>query len=252
MRRQLWLLAGAGLAPVLLARVLIPTSPALYDGIPLPQVPYRWVCPPANLASSNEQPRPGTGTISFTNGRSKAATLETDDKQVLVFFPEMVFQLDRPSLDVHITPLTEPPPPPANSALVGNVYLISAGAPPAQSATPSCGSPTPSGAEPPSGQPPLLTSAQALLRIPPVAYNSVQLRYDGAWHKIQYFGQPDYINVGIDHLGEVAAFEESGREASPGRPVSSFPVWIPEVALAAIALAIIVAGVIAQRRRAAN
>jgi hypothetical protein len=185
--------------------------------------------------------------------------VETDDKQVLVFLPEMAFGVNAAGIDVHITPVTAPPPLPSHTTLAGNIYLISATPGPPPTVPPpapgltssSCPSPGPTGQEPPAGQPNLAVPAQVLFRIPPVAYNSVQLRYDGAWHKLQYFGQPDYVNVGIDHLGEVAGFEERSSGAPPQRQ-SNFPTLILEITLTVVALGIVLVGVLAQRRRASG
>lgn len=82
-------LAGAAIVlSYVLAAVLVWSGVPvriLYDGV-APPLPYRWVRPPANLASGNQAPEPGTGTISFTLEGSASASVLTDDAQAGLIF----------------------------------------------------------------------------------------------------------------------------------------------------------------------
>jgi hypothetical protein len=235
-KRATVVLAAAAALLVLLARQLNPTAPALYDLPVGPPPAFRYASPPPNLASSNMPPLSGSATIAIGDGRSKATTVQTDDSQVLIFFPEATYQLNAQGVDIHITPETAPPPPPDKGSLVGNVYAITSivkGGLPGATVQ-------------------LATNAQCLFRVPPESYTSVRLRYDGAWHNLEFFAQSDYVNINLNHLGELAAFRDRGKTspAPPGRGSPGFPVLILEGALTAAALGIIIAGVIAQRGRA--
>jgi hypothetical protein len=84
-----------------------------------------------------------------------------------------------------------------------------------------------------------------------VAYNTVRVYYDGSWHDTQFGAQTDLINVSLDHLGDVAAFNDTSLK-TPAKPPQTFNfAAVFEVVLTVAALLIIVAGIIAQRRRSA-
>jgi hypothetical protein len=200
--------------------------------------PYQYCDPPPDLNSSNKPPTGGSGDLPAVNGMSKLGTVETGDKQVVGFFAQGVFKISSGSVHITIEPVcTSPPPPPPHSTRVGNDYritanIIAAGAPPASPVA-------------------LVTPAQILLRVPPVAYNTVRVYYDGSWHDTQFGAQTDLINVSLDHLGDVAAFNDTSLK-TPAKPPQTFNfAAVFEVVLTVAALLIIVAGIIAHRRRSA-
>ncbi|MGB2940693.1 MAG: hypothetical protein WBD38_10405 [Candidatus Dormiibacterota bacterium] len=231
-RRQLLALAGLGALVVALARVVAPGAPPLYDGITIAPEPFRYCSPPADLASTNKPPASGQGDLAADNGGTKLATVQTDDKQVLAFFPAGAFSnVSAAKITIKISPeCTSPPAPPAGNALVGNVYRIEV-----------------AGANP---QPPLLKPSQILLRIPPQKLSGVQEYYDGAWHDVQWSIQTDYINLTADHLGLIAAFDDGKHSQPPPNPPGQFnPIGAIEAGLVAVAIIIVVAGIVVQRRR---
>jgi hypothetical protein len=232
-------LALMGMAVVVAVRWVIPEAPALYDGIGPALEPYRYCDPPPDLRSTNKPPTGGSGDLPAVNGVNKLGTVETSDRQVVAFFAQGVFKLSSGSVHITIDPVCTslPPPPPPHSTRVGNDYRIaatinSAGAPPAS-------------------PPPIVTPAQILLRVPPVAYNTVRVYYDASWHDTQFGAQTDLINVSLDHLGDVAVLNDTSLK-NHAKPPSTFSfATIFEVVLTVAALLIIIAGIIAQRRRGA-
>ena len=236
--RRVGALVVVGVAMVLAARWAVPGAPALYDGIGPVLAPYQYCDPPPDLKSSNKPPTGGSGDLPAVNGVSKLGTVETGDKQVVAFFAQGVFKISSGSVHITIDPVcTSPPPPPPRSTRIGNDYRITAtiiapGAPPAS-------------------PPPLVTPGQILLRVPPVAYNTVRVYYDESWHDTQFGAQTDLINVSLDHLGDVAVFNDTSLK-TPAKPPQTFNfAAVFEVVLTVAALLIIVAGIIAQRRRSA-
>jgi hypothetical protein len=237
--RRLGALALLGLAIVVAARWSAPDAPALYDGFGTSVPPYQYCDPPPNLKSSNKPPTGGSGDLPAVNGVSKLGTIETEDKQVVAFFAQGVFKVPTGSVHVTIEPIcSSPPPPPPHSTYVGNDYRITA--------TVS----VPGGA--PASPPPPLIPAQILLRVPPIAYNVVRLYYDGSWHDTEFGAQTDLVNVSLNRLGDVAAINDTSLR-NKAKPPSTFNfAAVFEVVLTVAALLIIVAGIIAQRRRGAT
>ena len=110
--------------------VLLPSGPrpALFDGLPLPQAPYRYVNPPPDLASSNQPPGSGQATLPVQNGQVPGGGVQTSDGQVLVYFGvgALGASSSAQSATIRIDPVTDPPAPPAGSQIRGNVYRVSA------------------------------------------------------------------------------------------------------------------------------
>jgi hypothetical protein len=229
--RQLVGLGLCGLALVMGARWALPQAPQIYEGITVPP-PYQYCHPPPNLKSSNSSPTGGEGDLQVVSGVNKLATVETADRQVVVFFAQGVFKLGAP-LHVTISPIcSSPPPPPPHSTLVGNVYRIQA-----RSGSPSA------------SPPPFQTPAQVLLRVPPVPYNTVRVYYDGSWHDTQFGPQIDLVNVSLTAFGDIAAFNDTSLKRPPQVPQSFSYATVISVVLLVIALLLIGGGIIAQRRR---
>jgi hypothetical protein len=229
-------LALLGISLVVVWRAVRPEAPPLYEGIVIPP-PYKYCSPPSNLASSNVRPSGGQADLAPVNGVSKLGTVETTDadgSQVIAFFAQGVFKISLP-LHVSIRPrCTDAPPPPPHSALVGNDYLIQAYA----------------GSSPdPANPPALLTPAQVLLRVPPLPYNTVRVFYDGSWHDTQFGAQTDLVNISLDHLGDIAAFNDASLKTPPKSPPPFNYAAILEALLTVIAVLTIAAGIIARRRR---
>jgi hypothetical protein len=229
-RRGLLLLGLLGAWLVVLARGVVPLAPPLYDGITVAPEPFRYVSPPPDLASTNKPPASGQGDLQVATGINKLATVQTDDKQVLAFFPEGALSTTAAKITIKITPQTSPPPPPSGNKLIGNVYGIEE-----VGVTP---------------QPPLSKPSQVLLRIPAQKLSSVKEYYDNAWHDTQWSVQTDYINLSMDHLGFIAAFDDGQHSQAAPAPAGSFnPIGVIEAGLVVVAIAIVVAGIVVQRRR---
>ena len=189
---------------------------------------------PDNLKSSNKPPTSGDGDLQVTNGVNKLGTVETVDRQVVAFFAQGVFKLSAP-LHIVISPVCQsPPPPPRHSTLVGNVYRIEA---------------TSHGSTPLASPPLLPIPAQLLLRIPPIPYNTVRLYYDGGWHDTQFGAQTDLVNVSLGRLGDLAAFNDTSLKTPAKAPPNASFGAILEVGLVVIAVLLIGAGILTQRRR---
>lgn len=235
------LLALAGVALVAAARLAAPLAPPLYDGITTPVEPYHYISPPADLAANNKPALGGTSTLQPADGETPNATVQTDDKQALAFFPKGAFKATAP-VTVTITPDPNSPPPRSGTKQVGNAYRIEA----YEGAAPS--SPAP-GVSPASAGAKLLKPAQVLLRVPPVNLTGIRLYYDGDWHDVPWGAQSDYINITMDHLGELAGFDDGNRGTTgPGPQPFNWIVAI-EAALVVVAVLVVVAAVIVQRRR---
>jgi hypothetical protein len=208
----------------------------MFEGAFVPP-PYRYCSPPPNLASSNSQPAGGQKDLSPVNGVNQLGTAESSDPggpQFVAFFAQGVFKTNE-VVHVKITPrCSGAPPPPPHSAFVGNDYLLQAYTGPS-----------------PDAGPPLVPQipAQVLLRVPPLAYNTVRVFYDGGWHDTQFGAQIDLVNVSLDHLGDVAAFKDTSLQKKAQPPPSvNWPVII-DSALIVVAVLIVGGGIVAQRRR---
>ena len=230
--RQVVALGLCGLALVVGARWAFPQAPPIYEGIVVAP-PYQYCHPPANLKSSNKPPIGGEGDLQVANGVNKLGTVETADRQVVVFFAQGVFKGSAP-LHVTINPICDsPPPPPPNSTLIGNAYRIEVSSGPASASRPL-----------------LQIPAQVLLRVPPVPYNTVRIYYDGSWHDTQFGAQLDLVNVSLTTLGDVAAFNDTSLRRAPKPPPTVSYAAIISVVLIVVAALLIASGIIAQRRRA--
>lgn len=240
-RRGLGAIAALGALTVVLARLVSPAAPALYDGIFVQPPPYRWVSPPPDLASTNKAPTGGEGDIPVADGASKPATVKTDDGQALVFFAQgNLLAAGATAIHVAITPMSTPPPPPQGTKYIGNVYLLNGAAVGAASPLP-----TPVRVKAP---------GNVLFRVPPVKFSTlqVQLFYDNAWHKTAWSAQTDYVSANLDQFGVVASVDGGTGPPTDHTPAKSFsPVGIIELALTVLAIGVIVAAVIVQRRRGA-
>jgi hypothetical protein len=230
-------LAALGITVVVTARWQLPSAPPMFEGAFIPP-PFRYCSPPKDLASTNSPPAGGQADLPSINGGNKSETAETGDPggpQFTAFFAQGVFKTNE-VVHVKISPrCAGAPSPPPHSTLVGNDYLLQAY----------------TGASPDAGPPLVLqTPAQVLLRMPPIAYNTVRVFYDGSWHDTQFGAQTTgLVNISLDHLGDVAAFNDTGLQKKAQPPPSSNFAAIFEAVLVVGAGLIIAAGIIAQRRR---
>lgn len=173
-------------------------APPIYDGLPLPQSPYNYVSPPANVASSNKPPSSGEATFPLENGTVPGGGVETDDRQAIAFFGLNSIHVSSSavSVKVRIDPVTNPPAWPPGWRIHGNVYRFSA-------------------VEQPSGAPATVTSYQVTLRFPPGPFQSLQF-YDGTtWHQLQTKTAPNgdpFAGATLTAFGEVGASAPLGAQ----------------------------------------
>jgi hypothetical protein len=237
-RFRLVALAALGIVLVVAARWQLPQAPPMFEGAFVPP-PFRYCSPPKDLASTNSPPAGGQADLPSVSGVNKLGTAESGDPggaQLVAFFAQGVFRTNE-VVHIRITPrCSGAPAPPPNSTLVGNDYQVLAY----------------TGSRPDQSPPPALqTPAQVLLRVPPVAYNTIRVYFDGGWHDTQFGAQTDLVNISLDHLGDIAAFNDTSLQAPAKTPPSFNYVSLFEAALIVIAVLIITAGIIAQRRRSA-
>ena len=186
------------LAVGLAVAVLLPSRPrpALFDGLPLPQAPYRYVNPPPDLASSNQPPGSGQVTLPVQNGEVPGGGVQTSDGQVLVYFGLGALRVSSSAqgATIRIEPVTDPPAPPAGSQIRGNVYRVSATEQPSGSAVT------------------VVHGYNITMRYPPGPFKELQL-YDGtSWHPLRtttVSGNP-YAGATPMALGEIAATAPAG------------------------------------------
>lgn len=109
---------------VVLARILVPGAPPLYDGVVINE-PYKWLEPPPGEEGGAEG---ATGTAALENGASPLIALATTEQppQAQVFAPPsaLVLPPGTTSLLLAITPMPAEGTP-AGGHIAGNVYRIS-------------------------------------------------------------------------------------------------------------------------------
>jgi len=178
--------------------VLLPSGPrpALFDGLPLPQAPYRYVNPPADLASSNQPPGSGQATLPVQNGQVPGGGVQTSDGQVLVYFGvgAMRASSSAQSVTIRVDPVTDPPAPPPGIQIRGNVYRVSA-------------------TEQPSGVALTVVHGYNItMRYPPGPFQELQFYDSTSWHPLRtttVSGNP-YAGATPTALGETAATAPAG------------------------------------------
>ena len=127
MRRRALLVA---VAAAVYAGAAWAVSPGFYDGIAPPQ-PYRWVSPPSQFKSSNQQPLSGHGVARVaTNGSVNPGSLFTQDGQAAISFIPGAFvaPADRSPVTFDIKPVAEFRDP-DGTHLATNVYCITSSSP---------------------------------------------------------------------------------------------------------------------------
>lgn len=123
-RRVAGLAIGGGFLMVVLARILVPGAPPLYDGVVINE-PYKWLEPPLGEEGGAQSV---SGTAGLEGGKSPLIALATPEQppQAQVFAPPgaLVLPPGTTSLLLAITPIPAEGTP-ASGHLAGNVYRIS-------------------------------------------------------------------------------------------------------------------------------
>jgi hypothetical protein len=101
-------------------------SPLLDGGALL--APYRWVSPPADLASTNQEPASGQFTLPVTNGGSQPNTFVTSDNQTTLSFAKGAVPAHGSATEAQISARPEDPAtlaaPPDGLSAFGNAVRI--------------------------------------------------------------------------------------------------------------------------------
>jgi len=232
MRRRAALLSLAAAAYAVAAWA---ATPGFYDGIAPPQ-PYRWVSPPPQFKSSNQQPLTGHGSARVaSNGSVDPGSIFTQDGQAAVSFVPGAFvaPADRSPVTIDVKPVAEFPNP-DGTHLSTNVYCV-----------------TSSSALAPGKD--VLVTLQFSDQLPAPS-DVYEYQGDGPWQKIGSTGSaaPFYIAVRATSLGCFAAgFPANSKQTAQGARVGGGQALPIIVALAI--LVVVLAGVplAVMRRRAA-
>ena len=194
-----WIAIGLGL--LLAAALRDPAAgPPIFDGLPLPQAPYRYCSPPPNLKSSNERPLPGQSQLPVRNGQMEGSGVQTEDGQLTVFFGSGALQVSpsATSVTVRIDPVCETIVPPPGLVVRGNVYRIAA-------------------TEDPSGTAAAAAHAFVVsLVYPPGPLNDIEF-FDGtSWQPLptHHASANPVASATLTALGEVAAVGPAGGEST--------------------------------------
>jgi hypothetical protein len=168
------------------------SAPPLYDGIATPPEPYRWVSPPADLASSNQPPLSASSTFALANGQFAGGLVLTGDNQVVLTFGSGSLRPVGGSTDISCTiePVTRPPAAPAGSEIRGNVYRLACMGQPGSTAVS------------------VTDHFVVRLRYPPGPFDDIQL-YDGhRWQPLATTRDPGgspWARGSLPTFGEIAA-----------------------------------------------
>jgi hypothetical protein len=221
-RRRAALLAAAVVAYALAAWAV---TPGFFDGIAPPQ-PYRWVSPPPQFRSSNQQPLAGHQAVKVgTNGKVDPATVFTNDGQAAIAFVPGAFETppDRSPVSIDIKPAATFPDA-TGIHLSTNVYCVTSSSPLA------------------AGQQVLVTlQYSSQLPAPSDVYVS---QNNGPWQKIGNTGTaaPFYISARSSTLGcFTAGYAANAAQAAQGARVSGGQTLPIIVALAI--LVVVLAGI---------
>jgi hypothetical protein len=230
--RRLVLLVAAVVAYALAAWAV---TPGFYDGIAPPQ-PYRWVSPPPQFRSNNQQPLPGHSMVRVgSNGVVDPGTVFTQDGQAAISFVPGAFVTppDRSPVTIDIKPVATFPDP-TGIHLATNVYCVTSTSPLAPGKD-------------------VLVTLQFSDQFPAPS-DVYEYQNDGPWRKIGSTGSaaPFYIAARATSLGCFAG----GYPADAGRTAQGARVSGGQTLPIIVALAIVVvvlAGVplAVLRRRAA-
>lgn len=219
---RLALLAAAVVAYALAAWAV---TPGFFDGIAPPQ-PYRWVSPPPQFRSTNQQPESGHQSVKVgSNDKVDPATVFTQDGQAAIAFIPGAFTApaDRSPVSIDIKPQVVFPDP-GGTHLSTNVYCVTSSSPLA------------------SGQQVLVTlqySSQL-----PAPSDLYVYQGSGPWQKIGNTGTaaPFYISARSSTLGCFAAgYAANAAQTAQGARVSGGQTLPIIVAL--VILVVVLAGI---------
>ena len=204
-RIQGWLLLAVGLISAIGLHLVAHGRTPIFDGIPLPPPPYRYVSPPPDLISGNQQPLGADDVITIQDAATKGASVLTQDGQVAAFFAPGALAAEPGSLsiEIHIEPVRQPPLAPNGSSLRGNVYRISA-------------------IQQPGGIPAQLVKPfRVVLQVPRGPFDEVEW-FDGtSWHHLQTnFESDQFPTAVVPAMGEVAGVARKGSTSTATRPLA--------------------------------
>src|SRR5262249_55378467 len=231
-RRRAALLALAAAAYAVAAWSV---APGFYDGIAPPQ-PYRWVSPPPQFKSSNQQPLSGHGTVRVaSNGSVDPGSIFTQDGQAALSFVPGAFvaPADRSPVTFDIKPTGEFPDP-GGTHLATNVYCFTSSSPLAP------------------GKDVLVTlQFSDQLPAPSEVY---EYQGDGPWQKIGSTGSaaPFYIAARATSLGCFAGgYAANAKQSAQGTRVSGGQT-LPIIVAVAIVVVLLAGVPLAMVRRRAG
>jgi hypothetical protein len=225
--RRLGLMALAcGLAATWILHPGRAAAPPLFDGIPLPQAPYRYESPPPDAKAGNQPPLSGSATIPVVADQSPGAGVQTDDQQVTIFFGTGAFALpaSAQTITVRINPVKQPPTPPAGFQLRGNTYRISASVDPGGRAIDIA-----------TGRNYHLT-----MRLPPGPFHQIQFYGPKGWVGLATTRPPTndpYAGAVLTAMGDVAATAQSGASAPSESPLAIAARYLEGFGLLALVIA---------------
>jgi len=200
-------------------------APGFYDGIAPPQ-PYRWISPPPQFRSTNQQPLTGHQAVRVaSNGKVDPGSVFTQDGQAAISFIAGAFVAPSSGspVTIDIKPQTVVPDP-GPTHLSTNVYCVTSSSPLA------------------AGQQVLVTlQFSDQLPAPSDVY---EYQADGPWQKIGNTGSaaPYYISARASALGCYAAgYPANAKQSAQGARVSGGQT-VPIIVALAI-LVVVLAGI---------
>jgi hypothetical protein len=231
-QRAAWTLLLAGALLVVVARLVNPSAPALYDSFSNPD-PYRYLHP---SSGQRDQPASATVTTLYTGQDPGPLVLATSENppqaQLLVGADTLNVPAGAHSITTTITPVDTPQPPPRDGVVVGNTYRYRMV--------------TDSGAE--------VTlrpdhPVSVVLRGPAgTTQASIDLFSGGTWTRLATtpVGGPDIFAANTTQLGDVALVAPAPAPQPAPSTDRSWVVWVVSAVVAAI---IVLASAWSLRRR---
>jgi hypothetical protein len=118
-----------GLAAIAYVVAAWAVAPGFYDGI-APPAPYRWVSPPPQFRSTNQQPLSGRAVVRVNGGRVDPGSVFSQDGQAAISFAAGAFVAPAggSGVTIQIAPQTTFPDP-GGTQLATNVYCLTSTSP---------------------------------------------------------------------------------------------------------------------------
>jgi hypothetical protein len=194
------LLLGLSAAAVLHGRL---PAPPVYDGIIVPPAPYRYESPPPNLRNGNQPPLSGEATLPVQGTDVAGGGVQSDDQQVITYWGPTILKVPSGATSARctVTPVANPPPPPAGVEIRGNVYRINCLA------------------EPGNGKVTLTSTFHLTMRIPPGTVNDIRYWDGQSWQNLTTLFAPGgdpYASANAPGFGDYAAMARIGSANSSG------------------------------------